>query len=64
LFEIHTPDTAAELSKTTTGGLIFAAWDSYESFESLQSFYEDAVDEAGLQMILITRPRGVGWAVD
>lgn len=64
VFEILTPDNATELSKTTAGGLIFAAWDSDESFDSLRSFYEGAIDEAGLQIISTTEAQGgIAWTV-
>jgi hypothetical protein len=64
VFEILTPENATELSKTTAGGLIFAAWDSDESFESLRSFYEDAIDEAGLQIFSTTEAQGgIAWAI-
>jgi len=63
-FEILTPPNSTELSKTSAQGVIFAAWESDESFESLRSFYEDAIDEAGLQIFSTTEAQGgVAWAV-
>ena len=64
VFEILTPDNATELSKTSASGIIFAAWDSDESFDSLRSFYENAIDEAGLQIISTTEAQGgIAWAI-
>lgn len=64
VFEILTPDNATELSKTTAGGLIFAAWDSDESFDSLRSFYEGAINEAGLDIFSTTEAQGgIAWTV-
>lgn len=63
-FEILTPPSSTELTKTTTEGVIFAAFDSSESFESLRSFYEDAIGEAGLRIISTSETGGgIAWAI-
>ena len=63
-FEILTPPSGTELSKTTAEGIIFAAWDSDDDFESLRSFYEDAIDEAGFEVITTTEAQGgIAWVV-
>jgi hypothetical protein len=44
--------------------VIFAAFESDESFESLRGFYEDAIEEAGLQIFSTTEAQGgVAWTV-
>jgi hypothetical protein len=59
-----TPPNATEITKTTTGGVIFAAWDSSDSLESLQSFYEDAFDDADLTVVSTTQAQGgYAWVV-
>jgi len=63
-FEVLTPPNATELSKTTAQGVIFAAWDTDESLDSLRSFYEDAMDELGLEVITTTEAQGgIAWVV-
>ena len=63
-FEILTPPSGTELSKTTAEGIIFAAWDSDDDFDSLRSFYEDAIDEAGFDVITTTEAQGgIAWVV-
>jgi hypothetical protein len=63
-FEILTPPSGTELSKTTAEGIIFAAWDSDDDFDSLRSFYEDAIDEAGFEVITTTEAQGgIAWVV-
>ena len=63
-FEILTPPGGTELSKTTAEGIIFAAWDSDDDFDSLRSFYEDAIDEAGFEVITTTEAQGgIAWVV-
>jgi hypothetical protein len=64
VFETLTPPNASELSKTTTAGVIFAAWDSDDSLDSLRSFYEGAIADSGLQIIQTTEAQGgVAWVV-
>ena len=63
-FATLTPPNATELSKTTTAGVIFAAWDSPDDIDSLQSFYEGAIADAGLQIIQTTTAQdGIAWVV-
>lgn len=62
-FEALTPPNADELTKTTADGIIFAAWDTDESFDSLRSFYEDAMDDLGLEVVTTTEAQGgIAWA--
>lgn len=64
VYAMLTPPNATEITKTTTGGVIFAAWDSSDSLESLQSFYEDAFDDADLTIVSTTQAQGgYAWVV-
>ena len=58
-FERLTPPNAEELTKTEASGVIFAAFDTTESIDSLTSFYEDAFSDLGLQIITTTESGGV-----
>jgi hypothetical protein len=63
-FERLTPPNAAEVSKTTASGVIFAAFTTPDSIESLTSFYEDAFDDLGLQILTTTEAAGgISWFV-
>ena len=63
-FDALTPPNANELSKTTADGIIFAAWDTDDSFDSLRSFYESAIDDLGLDVISTTEAQGgIAWVV-
>lgn len=63
-FEILTPPGGTELSKTTAEGIIFAAWETDDDFDSLRSFYEGAIDEAGFEVITTTEAQGgIAWVV-
>jgi hypothetical protein len=63
-FETLTPPNATELSKTTAEGVIFAAWDTDDSLDSLRDFYEDAMNDLGLEVITTTEAQGgVAWVV-
>lgn len=64
IFATLTPPNSTELSKTTAQGVIFAAWDSSDSFDSLRSFYEDAIADTGLQIIQTTEAQGgIAWVI-
>jgi hypothetical protein len=61
-FERLTPPNADELTKTEAGGVIFAAFDTSDSIDSLTSFYEDAFSDLGLQIISTTETGGgISW---
>jgi hypothetical protein len=63
-FERLTPPSAEEVTKTTTSGVIFAAFQSPDSVESLTSFYEDAFSDLGLQILTTTETAdGISWFV-
>lgn len=63
-FEILTPPNSTELTKTEASGVIFAAFDTTETIDSLTSFYEDAISDAGLQIITTTESGGgISWIV-
>jgi hypothetical protein len=63
-FERLTPPNAAEVSKTTASGVIFAAFTTPDSIDSLTSFYEDAFDDLGLQILTTTEAAGgITWFV-
>jgi hypothetical protein len=59
-----TPPDATEVSKTTAGGVIVAAFDSEEPLETVRQFFEDAFAEANLRVVNATTAQGgVAWAV-
>ncbi len=63
-FERLTPPNAAEVTKTTSAGVIYAAFTTPDSVESLTSFYEDAFNDLGLQILTTTETAGgVSWFV-
>jgi hypothetical protein len=63
-FERLTPPNAEEVTKTTASGVIFAAFNSPDSLDSLTSFYEDAFDDLGLQVISTTEAAGgITWFI-
>ena len=63
-FDRLTPPNAAEVSKTTASGVIFAAFTTPDSMDSLTSFYEDAFDDLGLQILTTTEAAGgITWFV-
>ena len=63
-FERLTPPNAEEVTKTTASGVIFAAFNSPDSVDSLTSFYEDAFNDLGLEILTTTESSGgVSWFV-
>ena len=63
-FETLTPPNSTELTKTSAGGVIFAAFDTTESIDSLTSFYEDAISDAGLRILTTTESGGgISWII-
>ena len=63
-FERLTPPSAEEVTKTTASGVIFAAFNSPDSIETLTSFYEDAFNDLGLQILTTTEAAGgITWFV-
>ena len=63
-FERLTPPNADEVSKTTTSGVIFAGFTTPDSMDSLTSFYEDAFNDLGLQILTTTEAAGgITWFV-
>lgn len=63
-FERLTPPNAQEVTKTTAEGIVFAAFTSADSVESLTSFYEDAFNDLGLEILTTTEASGgVTWFV-
>jgi hypothetical protein len=63
-FAVLTPPNAEEVTKTTASGVIFAAFTTPDSVDSLVSFYEDAFDELGLQILTTTETAdGISWFV-
>jgi hypothetical protein len=63
-FERLTPPNAEEVTKTTASGVIFAAFNSPDSVDSLTSFYRDAFDDLGLQILTTTETAGgISWFV-
>ena len=63
-FDALTPPNAEEVSKTTAGGVIFAAFNTSDSLDSLTSFYQDAFNDLGLQILTTTEASGgITWFV-
>ena len=63
-FDALTPPNGEEVSKTTAGGVIFAAFNTSDSLDSLTSFYQDAFNDLGLQIITTTEASGgITWLV-
>ena len=63
-FERLTPPNAEQVTKTTAEGIVFAAFNSPDSVESLTSFYEDAFNDLGLDILQTTESSGaISWFV-
>jgi len=63
-YEALIPPNSQEVTKTTAEGVIFAAFTSTDSVDSLTSFYEGAFDDLGLQILTTTETSGgVSWFV-
>ena len=63
-FDTLTPPNAEEVSKTTAQGVIFAAFNTSDSLDSLTSFYQDAFNDLGLQILTTTEASGgITWFV-
>jgi hypothetical protein len=63
-FDTLTPPNAEEVSKTTAQGVVFAAFNTPDSLDSLTSFYEDAFNDLGLQILSTTEASGgITWFV-
>jgi hypothetical protein len=58
LIEALTPPNATEISRTTAGGGAFIAWESTDSVDSLKSFYESAIPDAGMTIFSTTSASG------
>lgn len=53
-----TPPNSTETSRTTAGGVIFVTYESTDSPEDLQAFYEDAIGRTGLEVFSRTSAGG------
>ena len=63
-FETLTPPNSSETTKTAAEGIIFAVFESTDSIDSLRSFYEGAIAEAGLQIFSTTEAQGgYSWTI-
>jgi hypothetical protein len=63
-FERLTPPNADQVTKTTAEGVIFAAFTSPDSVDDLTSFYMDAFDDLGLDVLTTTEAAdGISWIV-
>ena len=63
-FDTLTPPNAEEVTKTTAEGVIFAAFNTPDSLDSLTSFYQDAFNDLGLQILTTTEASGgITWFV-
>jgi hypothetical protein len=56
------PPNSTELSRTTAGGAVVVGYESTDSPESLQGFYEDAIADTGMEVFSTTSAGGAfGW---
>ena len=56
------PPNAQETSRTTSGGLVLVTYESTDSMDSLSSFYEQAIRDAGMDvMSKTTVADGTNW---
>jgi hypothetical protein len=63
-YERLTPPNAEQISKTTAGNLVIGAFTSTDSIDGLTSFYEDAFNDLGLQILTTTEASGgISWFV-
>lgn len=53
------PPNATEISKTSAQGGAYVAWESTDSADSLKSFYEKAIKDAGMTVFSTTTTGGV-----
>ena len=64
VYDTLTPPNATETSKTSADGIIFAILESSDSIDSLKSFYEGAIPDAGLEIFSTTEAQGgFAWTV-
>jgi hypothetical protein len=63
-FERLTPPNADQVTKTTAEGVIFAAFTTPDSVDDLTSFYMDAFNDLGLDVLTTTEAAdGISWIV-
>lgn len=53
-----TPPNATETSRTTAGGVVFVSFESSDSPETLEGFYEDSIARTGLEVFSRTSAEG------
>ena len=58
LAEDLTPPNSTESSRTEAGGVIFLLWESTDSPEDLDEWYEDAIADVGLEVFSRTAAAG------
>ena len=58
LAEDLTPPNSNETSRTEAGTVLFITWESSDSPEDLEGFYEDAIDDTGLGIVSRTSAEG------
>lgn len=64
VFETLTPPNSSETTKTAAEGIIFAVFESTDSIDSLRSYYEGAIADAGLQIFSTTEAQGgYAWTI-
>lgn len=64
VFETLTPPNSTETTKTAAEGIIFAIFESTDSIDSLRSYYEGAIADAGLQIFSTTEAQGgYAWTI-
>ena len=64
VYDTLTPPNSTETSKTSADGIIFAILESSDSIDSLKSFYEGAIPDAGLKIFSTTEAQGgFAWTI-
>ena len=64
VYDTLTPPNSTETSKTSADGIIFAVLESSDSIDSLKSFYEGAIPDAGLKIFSTTEAQGgFAWTI-
>jgi hypothetical protein len=58
LVDMLTPPNSTESTRTTAEGVVFVGWESTDSPESLEGFYENAIGDTGFSIISRTSAEG------
>jgi hypothetical protein len=53
-----TPPNSTQISRTDASGGVYVAWESTDSADTLKSFFEKAIPDAGMKVISTTNAQG------